>query len=294
MKFSKDHWISLLHPGDPGLQCPGLGCEPQSFGRLAQWLVGETEGSVMHGNHQACVKVDERFESLLGVHVNRAKTRRVIGADGQQRDVDWKSFSDLAESVEVSGVSTMINHPSRHFDHEATEAAVRVVEQPGAPVVTRGEGDAHGAVFKTFPVVKLLNDAEPEVMHEITDFERDNNRLVRRDSAQGAPVEVVEVGVSDENQIDAGQSVEFYPWAAHPFDSLNPVAPDGVDENIQSGGLKQKRRVADPRQSEVSAFKLRPFGPQRPAFALCEQGGQEDLCDGISLGPCRRGAQPNH
>jgi hypothetical protein len=72
-----------------------------------------------------------------------------------------------------------------------------VVQQPGAPVVTRGEGDAHGAVFKTFPVVKLLNDAEPEVMHEITDFERDNNGLVRRDSAQGAPVEVVEVGVSD-------------------------------------------------------------------------------------------------
>ncbi len=245
--------------------------EAESFRWFLEGFVGQTEGAVVHRDHQSRVQLDEGFQSFLGVHVDRTQAWWVVCTDWQERDVDWESRSDFAEPVKVRRVAAVVNHAARDLDDKAPETAVRIVKHSGTPMMARRQRDAHGAVFKALPVVQFLHNAKTEIMHEVADLEWNNDRLVRRDSAQGPAVKVVEVRVGDQDEVDPGKRVEFDAWIAHPFNTLHPVAPDWVDEDVETGGLEQERRVANPGECKIVAMQLGPLWPQGAALALCEK-----------------------
>ena len=54
--------------------------------RLVDGLMREAEGAVVHRDHPAGVEVEEGARSVGRVGVDVAELRRVVGADGQQRE----------------------------------------------------------------------------------------------------------------------------------------------------------------------------------------------------------------
>ena len=59
------------------------------------------------------------------------------------------------------------------------------------------------------PVIELVHDVEPEIVHQISHADRDDDRLIGRDAPQRAPVEMIEVRVRHEDEIDLRQMMNL-------------------------------------------------------------------------------------
>ena len=100
----------------------------------------------------------------------------------------------------------MEHPPPARRQHEPAEPPVLVVQQPRPPVVARRQRDRHFAAQRErAPVVQLVYPLEAEVVHEVAHAEGHHDGLVRRDGAQRAAVEMVEMRVRDEHEVDHGQ-----------------------------------------------------------------------------------------
>ena len=60
-------------------------------------------------------------------------------------------------------------------------------------------------VLVALPVMQLVDAVETEIVHQIADFERHDDRLIGRDLAQRAPIEMIEMRVGHEDEIDLRQ-----------------------------------------------------------------------------------------
>lgn len=79
-----------------------------------------------------------------------------------------------------------------------------------------------------------------EAVHEIADMFGNDDGLVRGDGAEGSAVEVVEMGVGDENEINRGEVVDFHARLLDALDDLEPPRPVGVDQETVFRGLNEK------------------------------------------------------
>ena len=82
---------------------------------------------------------------------------------------------------------------------------MRIVQHPRAPVMTRRERNPERPKFHALPVIQFVHDIESEIVHQIPDADGDDDRLIGRHFAQGAPIEVIEVRVGHEDEIDLRQ-----------------------------------------------------------------------------------------
>ena len=239
----------------------------------------------MHRNHALCAKLEKGAHGFFRIHVHFASAGRIVGANGEQRDIDLVALANFAESIEVSGVAAMKDGATADLHHEAAEAAVRIVQDARTPVMTRGEGDANRPMLVAFPIVQFVHAAKPEIVNEITDFERNNDRLVGGDFTQGLAIEMIEMGVSDEDQINRRKIVQTQPGMADSLDDLEPLRPVRVDEQAVSSGLHEERRVPDPGDPDFTILQLRKSGSGVFARAFGEQGRDEHLGEKISFVP---------
>ena len=80
---------------------------------------------------------------------------------------------------------------------------------------------------------------------------RDHDRLMlRMEGGDGGRVHVVVVVVGDENGVDlreVGESDSGWIVTARAecFERADAIGPDGIDEDVDAGGLDEKRGVAD-------------------------------------------------
>ena len=65
-------------------------------------------------------------------------------------------------------------------------------------------------------------------------------------------VEVVEVGVSDHDEVDERHEFEVESWFALAFDDAVPVGPVGVDDDGVVGKLDEEGGVADPGDADFA------------------------------------------
>ncbi len=68
---------------------------------------------------------------------------------------------------------------------------------------------------------------ETEIVHQAPHTRGDHDRLARRDRAERAAVQVIEMGVGDQDQVDVGQVVDGKPRALEALDDDEPVGPVG-------------------------------------------------------------------
>ena len=124
----------------------------------------------------------------------------------------------------------------------------------------RGEGDVHRAEPGGLPPFEGDDAREAEVLNETFDAPgKDGDRglagepaVMFDDLAQGGAVEVVHVGVRQQDGVDRGQIVDPDAGVAKAAKDDQPAGEDRVDENGLAADLNQKRRMADEGDAQFS------------------------------------------
>lgn len=143
--------------------------------------------------------------------MNFATGRRVVRADGKQRQLDVKPVADFSEPREIGSVAAVKNRSTIRSNNESAEIAVRIREKPSTPMATRRERNFERAKLHGLPVIKLVYDMESEIVHQVSHAGRDNDGLVGSDVPERAPVEVVEMRMCHQDIINGRQMMNFEP-----------------------------------------------------------------------------------
>src|SRR6202451_4842565 len=97
----------------------------------------EAKASIVHGYHPARFEIKKSASRIGGIGVNVAKLRRVVSADGQQRQLRRKAFANLAEASEISRISRVIHRVLPRLQNVPAVAAMRIFQDSRAPVARR-------------------------------------------------------------------------------------------------------------------------------------------------------------
>ena len=104
-------------------------------------------------------------------------------------------------------------------------------------------------------------------MDKVADSCGDNDGLIGGNPAEAASVEMIKMGMSDENEVDGGKVVVGESSVAEAPNDKKPVGPVGIDKNVAMGSLNQKGSVADPGDADLACFKFRKDGGKMLACA---------------------------
>jgi hypothetical protein len=114
-------------------------------------------------------------------------------------------------------------------------------------------------------------------VHKVTNSSGNDNGLIGGNPAEAASVEMIEMGMSDENEVDGGKVVVGESSVAEAPNDKKPVGPVGIDKNVAMGSLNQKGGVADPGNADLACFKFRKEGRKLLARApLARKKSRED------------------
>jgi hypothetical protein len=253
--------------------------------RLMQGFVAKAESAKMHGDHHLGAQLSKRLQSLLGIHVNIPFRGRFIGADGKQGQLDVGALTDLFKSVKVSGVATVKDRPSRILDEKTAKSSVAIVQNSRPPVTRRGQRYLERSMFKTLPMAQLVDAIKSESVDEATDMLGDGDRLIAGDCAKRAAVEMIKMGMSDQNQVDRGQVAKFNSRMFDALDDLEPLSPIWVDEDTVLGSLDEEGGVPDPRDANLSCRELWKHRLHTMTMALGEERRNDHLGKKVPLVP---------
>ena len=170
---------------------------------------------------------------------------------------------------------------------------MQIRQETGAPVVTGGERNLEWPEFDRLPVIELVHNMKAQIMHEVSYAHRHNNRLIRRNAPQCAPVEVIEVGMRNEDKINRRQMMNFETWLFQPLDHLEPFRPNRVDQDVDLVGLDEKRRVADPGNADLALSNLWELRSRGTSSALYEKRRDQHAREKIAFVPVRSRTQPD-
>ena len=123
---------------------------------------------------------------------------------------------------------------------EPTKVAVQICEKPGTPVMTRREGNFERTQLDCLPVIEFVHDVKTKIVHQVSHAHRDNDRLVGRHAAQRAPVEMIEMSMSHQNEINRWQMMDFEARLFQTLDYLEPLRPVRINQDINLVGLNKK------------------------------------------------------
>src|SRR5215212_8797636 len=214
----------------------------------------------MHRDKSFGPQFDERTHRLLRIHVHFPAGRRVIRTNRQQGDVYIIVFTDFPEPREEGGVSAMKNRSVAEIHREAAESAVQIGQEPRAPMIAGSQRHFDRADLNPLPVIKLVHDIKTEIVNQITDADRNNDRLIGGDFAQGSAVEVIEVRVRHQNDVDVRKMLDLEARFFQTLYNLQPLGPDRVDQHVDFMGLDEKRGMADPGNTDFARLYRRKLG----------------------------------
>jgi hypothetical protein len=101
--------------------------------------------------------------------------------------------------------------------------------------------------------------------------------LISGNPAEAATVEMIKMGVRDENEVDGGKVVVRESSVAEAPNDKKPVGPIRIDKNVAMGPLNQEGSVADPGDADLACFKFRKDGGKMLACApLTRKKSRED------------------
>ena len=120
---------------------------------------------------------------------------------------------------------------------ETAKASMRIVEHACSPVVAWRQRDLYFPYAQRFPRRQFVNAFEAKIVHQIPNAVWYDDGLPRGNSAQGSPVQVVEMGVRHQHKIDRGQMLQGKPRTSNTFDDLQPERPDRIHQDVPSPPL---------------------------------------------------------
>ena len=96
----------------------------QQLQRFVDGFVRKAEGAVVHGNHPAGFEIEEGAHGVGRIGVNVAELRRIVCADGKQRDLRREAAPDFAKARKISSIASMIDGMLAGLQNEAAIAAM--------------------------------------------------------------------------------------------------------------------------------------------------------------------------
>ncbi len=244
-------------------------------------FVAEPVGPKMHRDEDLRLEIFKGAEGFLRIHMVFPEFRAVIGPDGEECDFGVKFFSDFAETRKVTRVAGVVDGPAAHIDHISAISTMVIGDFPGAPVFGGHKGDGCPRKTEPFPPLHFIDFFKSEPVNKIANSGGNDNGLVGGDSSEAAPVEVVKVGVGDENQIDRGEVMMGKTCMAQSTDHQKPVGPVRVDQNVPLMALDEEGCVTDPRDADLALAEFwENRGRSVPMAAFSgEKGGQKHIGD---------------
>ena len=89
-------------------------------------------------------------------------------------------------------------------------------------------------------MAQLVDAIKSEPVDEATNMLWNGDWLVARDRAQRAAVEMIEMGMSDQNQVDRWKIAKFDSGVLDPLDDLQPLRPIWVYQDALLGSLNEE------------------------------------------------------
>jgi len=212
----------------------------QPSGRFVHVFKGQFESAVMHRNKEFCPQIAERFQGLVRPHVDAAEGVGVVSADGEEGNFRGTSAPDFLETREIGAVAGVINAAALVFDQEAAVAPVIVAQHARAPVLGRRQCHPPIAVGEALPPLQFDDALEAEVGGEVAHAPGHDADFRRGQPAESGAMKMIEVGVSQQDQINGGEVLDFETGAADAFEQEEPVGEIGINQDVQIGELGQE------------------------------------------------------
>lgn len=217
-------------------------------------FVAEAKDAVVDGHDGACAGVLGHVEGLFWGGVGGEVG--VVSGDADAGEVDTAGLAEGFPSIEVSGVGAEEDSVLGGFEEEAAVAAVGVGEDTCAPVFEGYGGDAEVAEGLGVGGGEFVDGGEAEVGEEVGaagGSEDGGVAVMAGEAAQGGAVEVVEVGVGDEDGVEpwqvgegeGGGDVSCGPGGEESESEADAGGEDGVGEEVEAGEAEEDGGVSD-------------------------------------------------
>ena len=169
-------------------------------------LITQGERPVVHRDEELGTQIDKGAHRLLWVHMDVATARRFVGTDRHQGDIDFIAFADFLEAFEVGTITAMKHAFARGTDDIAAVIAVDVMNKTGAPMIRRSMNDFELVEGQLVPNLHLVGRRKSQTLDQGATAQGDDDALAGLENSQTRLVQVIEVGMGDQDQINLGHS----------------------------------------------------------------------------------------
>ena len=166
---------------------------------------------------------------------------------------------------------------------EPAESAMDVVNEAGAPMAGGSEDDFEIARIEGVPFADLVDVAKAPAPDQAAQAVWDDDRLALADRFERRHVEVIVMGVGDENEVDRREFVQRETGPARALDHTQPHCPVGIDQDVAPGHLDEKRGMPDPENPRASGGHLGGFESLLTSAAAPERMRDEDLVQELKV-----------
>ena len=180
-------------------------------------LEGEFERAIVHRHQPTGAEIAKYLHRFVRPHVNAAKGIGKVGADGQQGDFGLEARADFFEAVKIGAVPGVINAPPFVLQNETAVATMIVPQHARAPVLARRQRHFPIAARKTLPPFQFDDPLEAQAVGKVAHTPRHHRNLGMRQAAERWFVKVIEMRVSQQNQVDRREMIDLQPGALQPL-----------------------------------------------------------------------------
>src|SRR5215472_976690 len=206
----------------------------------------------MHRHEPARLQILEYSDCFVWSHVNMPEGLGMVGTDGQERYLGAAFAPNVLESFEISAVPGMVDLAPLMFEDEPPITSMMIAQHSGSPVLTRRECYLPSVMNETVPPLQFDDSSKAEVMSQIPHPPGHYRHSGPRQTPQSGLVKMVEVGVSQQNQVDRRQILDAHAGPLDSFQEEKPVCKVWVDQDIQVCELNKKRCMANPCHGDLS------------------------------------------
>jgi hypothetical protein len=261
----------LPHPQHEELRLVHAGClarRGQRPRRFVERLVSHFEDAPVHAQRLASPDVAMDLQRLCRFDMLPAhEPARLVGADGQGGQIEGpEAAADFDEVRRVAGIAGKEDVEVGRIDRPATpQSSVAVAQAARAPVLQRGQGEAHAVELDVLPPVEFGHFVDAELGEPGLQPQRHEELQLAAAALVQLPhavdVEVVVVVVRDDHGVDLGQIRQRDAWwmealrpgEAHRRSALGKMR---IGQDVESTQPQQQGGVADPGDAGFSGRRM--------------------------------------
>jgi len=169
----------------------------------------------------------------------------------------------------------MVDRMAAQIHDVAAKAPVQIGDFAGAPMLGGDKGDGGSGETKSFPPFHFVHLFEAQTVDKVAHPVGYYDGLIGGNAAKAFAVEVVKMGVGDEDEVDIGKMVVGEAGVTEAANDEQPICPVWIHEKVAMGALDQKGGVADPGDANLPMFqsgKNRRRAVAMPPFPGEERG----------------------